>query len=398
MRAGTRAAPHTDLQRNILAFCRVLREQELHVSSAEVIDALRSARLIDLTDRDEFKLALRGILTSRPEDLPVYDLAFEQFWRTRPLEGGDDHFTTRERSKRGRGQQLPQSTQVDATPGPPLVDNVSAPVSSPIEVLTERDFASFEVDELAAIRRLIQALARRLATRASRRYQASRHGRRIDLRRTMRRSLQFGGTPVELSHKRQAIRKQRIVVICDVSRSMETYSTFLLQFIYAIQHAFGHVESFVFSTRLTRVTEYFRSSTIQLALDRMAHEVPDWAGGTRIGDNLKLFNDRYAPRGMTRGAVVVIASDGWERGDAGQLAAEMARLRRAAHAVVWVNPLAGDEDYSPLAQGMAAALPHVDHFLPGHNLRALEGLAEVLERLPLRRPRGASAPSGSGRR
>jgi uncharacterized protein len=380
MRAGTRAAPHTDLQRNILAFCRVLREQELHVSSAEVIDALRSARLIDLTDRDEFKLALRGILTSRPEDLPVYDLAFEQFWRTRPLEGGDDHFTTRERSKRGRGQQLPQSTQVDATPGPPLVDNVSAPVSSPIEVLTERDFASFEVDELAAIRRLIQALARRLATRASRRYQASRHGRRIDLRRTMRRSLQFGGTPVELSHKRQAIRKQRIVVICDVSRSMETYSTFLLQFIYAIQHAFGHVESFVFSTRLTRVTEYFRSSTIQLALDRMAHEVPDWAGGTRIGDSLHTFNRDWARQVLNPRTVVLILSDGVDSGHWSVLEQEVAEIDRRAARLIWLNPLLGNADYRPVARGLRAALPHVSLFASAHNLASLRDLIDQLER------------------
>jgi uncharacterized protein with von Willebrand factor type A (vWA) domain len=378
MRAPTRVAPHADLQRNILAFCRLLRERDLLVSSSEVIDALKTARLIDLTDRDEFKLALRGIVTSRPEDLPVFDLVFEQFWRTRPLEGGDDHFTTRERAKRGRGQQLPQAPQLDATPGPPLQDNVSAPVSSPIEVLSERNFASFEVDELAAIRRLVQAMARRLATRVSRRYQASRHGRRIDLRRTMRRSLQFGGTPVELSHKRQAIRKQRMVVICDVSRSMETYSTFLLQFIYAIQHAFGHVESFVFSTRLTRVTDYFRSNTIQLALDRMAHEVPDWGGGTRIGDSLHTFNRDWARQVLNPRTVVLILSDGVDSGHWSVLEREVAEIERRAARLIWLNPLLGNAEYRPVARGLRASLPHVSLFASAHNLVALRDLIEKL--------------------
>jgi uncharacterized protein len=378
MRAPTRDGRHADLQRNILAFCRELRERDLLVSSSEVIDALQTARLIDLTDRDEFKLALRGILTSRPEDLPVFDLAFEQFWRTRPLEGGDDHFTTRERATRGRGQQLSQMSQSDATPGPPLRDNVSAPVSSPIEVLSERNFGSFEADELTAIRRLVTAMARRLATRASRRYQASRHGRRIDLRRTMRRSLQFGGTPVELSHKRQIIRKQRIVVICDVSRSMETYSTFLLQFIYAVQHAFGHVESFVFSTRLTRVTDYFKSSTIQLALDRMAHEVPDWAGGTRIGDSLHTFNRDWARQVLNPRTVVIILSDGVDSGHWSVMEREVAEIERRAARLIWLNPLLGNAEYRPVARGLRAALPHVSLFASAHNLAALRDLLEKL--------------------
>jgi uncharacterized protein with von Willebrand factor type A (vWA) domain len=378
MRAPPRVTLHADLQRNIVAFCRLLRERDLLVSSSEVIDALETARLIDLADRDEFKLALRGILTSRPEDLPAFDLAFEQFWRTLPLEGGDDHFSTRERAKLGRGQEQRQTAQLDAMPGPPLQDNVSAPVSSPIEVLSERNFASFEADELAAIRRVVMEMARRLATRASRRYRANRHGRRIDLRRTMRRSLQYGGTPVELSHKRQAIRKQRIVLICDVSRSMESYSTFLLQFIYALQHALGHVESFVFSTRLTRVTEYFRSSTIQLALERMAREVPDWAGGTRIGDSLHTFNRDWARQVLNPRTVVLILSDGIDSGHWSVMEREVEEIKRRAARLIWLNPLLGNADYRPTARGLRASLPHVSLFASAHNLAALRTLVQQL--------------------
>jgi uncharacterized protein len=379
-----RVGVHADLQRNILAFCRLLRERDLLVSSSEVIAALETAHLIDLSDRDEFKLALRGILTSRPEDLAVFDAAFEQFWRTRPLEGGDDHFTTRERAKLGRGQEFSQITRPDGVEGPPLVeqDNVLEPVSSPTEVLTERNFASFEADELAAIRRVVREMARRLATRASRRYRASRQGSRIDLRRTMRRSLQYGGTPLQLSHKRQSIRKQRIVLICDVSRSMEVYSSFLLQFVYALQHALGHVESFVFSTRLTRVTEYFKSNTIQLALDRLAHEVPDWGGGTRMGDSLHAFNREWARRVLNRHTVVLILSDGIDSGHWSVLEREVADIERHCERLIWLNPLLGDTHYQPTARGLRASLPHVSLFASAHNVDSLRTLAKSLVEAP----------------
>jgi uncharacterized protein with von Willebrand factor type A (vWA) domain len=379
---ATRVGPHTDLQRNILAFCRLLRERDLLVSSSEVIAALESTHLIDLSDRDEFKLALRGILTARPEDLPVFDAVFEQFWRTRPLEGGDDHFTTRERAKLGRGQERAQTAQLDGVEGPALKDNVSAPVSSPIEVLSERNFASFEADQLAAMWRVVRELARRLATRASRRYRASRQGSRIDLRRTMRRSLQYGGTPLQLSHKRQIIRKQRVVLICDVSRSMEVYSSFLLQFVFALQHALGHVESFVFSTRLTRVTTYFKSNTIQLALDRMAHEVPDWGGGTRMGDSLHAFNRDWASRVLNRRTVVVILSDGIDSGHWSVLEREIVEIERRCARLIWLNPLLGNSDYHPTARGLRASLPHVSLFASAHNLDSLRTFAKSLVGVP----------------
>src|SRR5438067_5682610 len=268
----------------MVAFCRLLRERELRVSPSEVIDALRTARSIDLADRDELRLALRTVLTTRPEDLPLFDASFDEFWRARALESGDDHVTTRARSARGLGQQLPRTAPAEpAADQQEQPDVVAAPASSPIEVLAQRNFNSFQPDELAEIRRAIVLLARRLATRASRRYRAGRGGHRIDLRRTFRRNIQYGGTLVDLARRRRTIRKQRIVLICDVSRSMEMYSAFLLQFIYALQHTLGKVESFVFSTRLTHVTDYFKSSSIDLALERIAHEAPDWAGGTRIG-------------------------------------------------------------------------------------------------------------------
>jgi uncharacterized protein len=368
----------------MVAFCRLLRERELAVTPAEVIDALETARSIDLADRAELKLALRSVLTTRPEDLPVFDQSFEEFWRSHAPEGGDDHFTTRNirQTDQGPGQHLPrvQSDPLAGLPRPADDQAPSAPVSSPLEVLAQRNFAQFRADELAEIRRAVGLVARKLATRASRRYRAGRIGHHIDLRRTFRRNLQYGGTLVELARRRRKIRKQRLVLICDVSRSMETYSTFLLQFVYALHNALGRVESFVFSTRLTRVTEYFSHRSIELALEQVAGDAPDWAGGTRIGDSLHTFNSHWARQVLRPHTLVLILSDGLDSGHWSVLEREMAELDRRAERVIWLNPLLGDKGYQPTARGMRVALPHVALFASAHNLASLRDLAAHLTR------------------
>jgi uncharacterized protein with von Willebrand factor type A (vWA) domain len=245
-------------------------------------------------------------------------------------------------------------------------------------VLASRDFSTFVPDEMQEIARAIMVVARRLATRESRRYRSTQRGHAIDLRRTMRRNIKYGGTVVELAKKKRKIRKPKIVLICDVSRSMDTYSKFLLQFIYALQNTLGRVESFVFSTRLTRVTDYFRSSDIYTALDRIAREVPDWSGGTRIGESLKAFNADWALRTVNKHTIVLIMSDGLDTGDASVLEHEMEQIQRRAARVIWLNPLLGNEDYRPLARGMSAALPHVNLFASAHNLASLQALGKYL--------------------
>jgi uncharacterized protein with von Willebrand factor type A (vWA) domain len=197
--------------------------------------------------------------------------------------------------------------------------------------------------------------------------------------------LQYGGTVIELARKRRQIRKQRIVLICDVSRSMETYSTFLLQFVYALQHTLGKVESFVFSTRLSHVTEYFKSSSIELALERMAREVPDWAGGTRIGDSLHAFNQHWAWRMVDRHTVVLILSDGLDSGHWSVLEHEMDEIERRAARVIWLNPLLGSDGYRPTTRGLRAALEHVAVFASAHNLASLRDLGEQLTYHPRER-------------
>jgi uncharacterized protein with von Willebrand factor type A (vWA) domain len=374
-------APHRDLERNIVEFCRVLRDRDLLVTPAEVIDALRTADTIDLSDRTEMKLALRSVLTGRREDVPVFDAAFEEFWRSRLQEGSDDHFTTRSADLNGYGQPKHSVNQEGESEEAEQREGSEAPQSSPIEILARHDFRDFNVEQLQDIRRAVVLIAQRLAARErSRRYHVTRRGHLIDMRRTLRRNIKYGGTPIELARKRRKLRKPRLVLLCDVSRSMELYSTFLLQFIYAMQNAgLGlKVESFVFSTRLTRVTEYFKTDDIQTALDRIAREVPDWAGGTRIGDSLAEFNRRWALRVLHRHTIVVVLSDGLDSGPASVLGVQLEQVERRVARVVWLNPLLGDSAYRPIARTMRTALEHVAVFAPAHNLQSLQALGRQL--------------------
>src|SRR5215469_949738 len=372
-----RKARHSDLQRNIIDFCRLLREREMLVTPSEVIDAIRTADAVDISDRQEFKTALRSVLTARPEDIPVHDATFDEFWRGRLAElmeqRGEEGMPSQD--EQAQGEELPQPQIAE---GDEAEAGLDMPLYSPVEVLTSRDFSSFVPDEMQEIARAIMIVARRLATRESRRYRSTQRGHAIDLRRTMRRNIKYGGTVVELARKRRKIRKPRIVLICDVSRSMDTYSKFLLQFIYALQNTLGRVESFVFSTRLTRVTDYFKSSDIYTALDRIAREVPDWSGGTRIGESLRTFNSDWALRTVNKHTIVLIMSDGLDTGDASVLEHEMEQIQRRAARVIWLNPLLGNEDYRPLARGMSAALPHVNLFASAHNLASLQALGRHL--------------------
>jgi uncharacterized protein with von Willebrand factor type A (vWA) domain len=377
-----RKARHADLQRNIIDFCRLLREREMLVTPSEVIDAIRTADAVDLADRQEFKTALRSVLTGRPEDIPLHDATFDEFWRTRlperVEERADDGVASQDPEAEGDELPQPQIAEGDEGEADDDEEGLDMPLYSPVEVLASRDFSTFVPDEMQEIARAIMLVARRLATRESRRYRSTQRGHAIDLRRTMRRNIKYGGTVVELAKKKRKIRKPKIVLICDVSRSMDTYSKFLLQFIYALQNTLGRVESFVFSTRLTRVTDYFRSSDIYTALDRIAREVPDWSGGTRIGESLKVFNADWSLRTVNKHTIVLIMSDGLDTGDASVLEHEMEQIQRRAARVIWLNPLLGNEDYRPLARGMSAALPHVNLFASAHNLASLQALGKYL--------------------
>jgi uncharacterized protein with von Willebrand factor type A (vWA) domain len=246
------------------------------------------------------------------------------------------------------------------------------------EVLREKDFAAMTPEELAAARKLIAQLTVRRPVRRSHRLRRDRQGRILDMRALARDAIATGGDPIRRSFRRRAVAPRKLVVLCDVSGSMEPYSRALLLYLHAVLRLGRGAEVFAFGTRLTRLTRELQTRDPDRALELAAARVVDWAAGTRIGASLKEYNDVWGRRALTRGAIVLIASDGWERDDHELVGQEMARLHRAAYAVVWVNPVKGSPDYQPLAAGMRAALPSIDRFVTGHNLASLEALGDLL--------------------
>src|SRR5436190_6464585 len=382
---------HADLQRHVISFGRELRTRELLATSSEIVDALRVMEFVDLADRRDVYLGMRTVFLSKPEDVPVFDEVFNHYWRrSGSVEDVDDPASDDEMTSQGEeGGELQEggesqqqlrltSPEGEGGEGDEEGDEEALPLYSPVEMLASKDFSRFQAEEMTEIARAVLVIAKRLATKESRRFRVSRKGSTIDARRTMRRNMKYGGTIIELAKKRKKIRKPRLVVICDVSRSMDTYSKFLLQFIHAMQNTIGKVESFVFSTSLTRVTEYFKNEDILDALDRIAREVHDWSGGTRIGQSLTTFNEQWARKLVNRHTIVLILSDGLDTGDAEILRTAMEDLQGHSGKVIWLNPLLGSKDYRPLARGMSTALEHVDVFAPAHNLASLADLSKHL--------------------
>jgi uncharacterized protein with von Willebrand factor type A (vWA) domain len=373
----------SDLLTATVRFCRLLRARGLGITPAESRDALRALELVDLGDRDEVHRALRTVLTSRQEDFPVFDAAFDAFWGGLRREGAvapagaagpeappkvEAHFP----KAKDAALEFAEWTELAEGEGEP----VGLPGVSDLEAVMGKDFSAFGVDELAEVERLAAQLARRLATRRSRRLKPSRRRGRVDLRRTLRGTISRG-EPVELARRERKILKTKVVVLCDVSGSMDLYSRLLLQFLYALQNQLGRMETFVFSTRLHRITDQLTGASYRAALARLG-DVRDWSGGTKIGESLRTFAQEYR-RLLDRQTVVLVLSDGWDTGDPAILGEALVQIRRRAGKVVWLNPLLGSPDYQPLTQGMVAALPYVDAFLPAHNLDSLRALIRHLK-------------------
>jgi uncharacterized protein with von Willebrand factor type A (vWA) domain len=321
----------------------------------------------------------RATLVRRPEDIPAYDRAFAAVYEALTAADGSEEDPAVE------SITVLVDTDEDASPAPTASELLDGPVLtlrwSEREVLRAKDFARCTVDELDEAHRLMADLRLVGARRRSRRHRPSRRRRGpLDLGATTRLALRSGGEPLRAVHRQAGERSRRVVLLCDVSGSMEAYARALVRFAHVAVVGRANVEVFTLGTRCTRITRQLRSRDPDAALDAAAGVVDDWSGGTRLGDGLRTFNETWGLRGLARGAVVVILSDGWDRGDPAVLGEQVRRLQRVAHRLVWVNPLKSSPGFAPIARGMAAALPHVDELVEGHSLASLEALAEVIAR------------------
>jgi uncharacterized protein len=363
--------PANAVVRHIVTFGRVLREVGVEVGPGRVGDALRGLDSVGLARQDDVYWTLRQTLVSRVEDLETFDIAFSSWFLGAAGAQPKPQATKPPKGERRKGGE----------PGPgPEIDGGETEVGgwNAEELLRTKDFGSMTPDELTRAKKLIQAIALARPRRRTRRLRPDAKGHALDVRALIRASLSTGGDPVRRTFRSRGDAPRKLVLILDVSGSMDAYARAMLLYMHAASGAGRRVEAFAFGTRLTRLTPELGSRDPETAFAAASKRVVDWSGGTRIGESLKTYNDEWGRRGLTRGAVVVILSDGCERGETRLVGGEMERLARQAFAVVWVNPLKGHPAYEPQAGGMRAALPYVDRFLPGHDVASLEDLGRVL--------------------
>lgn len=371
------------LAENLVNFARLLKLAELDVTSGRVIDAGRALAAIDVGQMEDVRRALRANFITAEDQRALFDLLFDLYWRggagapgalpptkTLPAESEQPP------GAQGRGRAL-----ISPTPSfRPWAENPAATANSH-DLLTTKDFSAYTADEIVRGRRLLRQLAPKLATALSRRRRSARGRGAIDLRRSIRHSVKHGGEVVELLRQRRRRRKLRLVVLCDVSGSMDSYSRFLVQFLYALQNELRGVSTFVFSTRLNEVTRLLKTRSFDDALAQLSSGVDAWSGGTSIGASLYAFDRGYSRQRIDARTVIVIISDGWDRGDTTLLARAMRSFKRRSHTIVWLNPLLASPGYQPIARGMATALPFIDHFLPADSLESLARAGRALVRL-----------------
>jgi uncharacterized protein with von Willebrand factor type A (vWA) domain len=381
---------------NLLLFGRLLRGLGMDVNPGRMIDLVQAFDLIEIGRKEDFYHTTRSLLVHNHEDIPLFDQAFEMFWR-KPVEDWIDLDISSLMQKKSADPliippplEIPEEapemeTDEGASDSEDMVVIEITKTYSARDVLQNKDFADLSSQEMEAVKKMMQQLNLRLGERRTRRKRPGRE-HNIDLRRTLRKSYQYGGEVLTWARREARHKPRPLVIIADISGSMERYTRLLLHFIYGLTQTLNQpVEAFVFSTRLTRITRQLRNRDIDQALNEVSLVVQDWAGGTRTGESLKDFNYFWGRRVLGRGAVVLIISDGWDRGDTDILEQEIARLQRSCYRLIWLNPLLGSPSYEPLTRGMQTSLPYIDDFLPVHNLASLEDLAGHLAGLDKRR-------------
>ncbi len=370
---------------NLIHFGRLLRRLGIGASGEQTATLNRALSHLALDRRCDVKAAARAVYLSRREQQPLFDRAFDLFFHPQHRAGaGLDLGRLLHRSTQVEQRKIaPLATAAEGEPSREAEQPVIEPnfTFSQRELLRHKDFAELTAEEAGQLQDLLRRFPLTLDRRRTRRHQRARRGREFDLRRTLRTSLRRGGECSQLAWKRRKTKPRPLVVLCDVSGSMEGYSRILLQFLYAAGNRVARYQAFAFGTRLTCLTRQLAHRDVDSALKQAAAAVVDWGGGTRIGEALHRFNYDWGRRVLGQGAVVLLISDGWDRGDTALLESEIARLHRSCERLIWLNPLLGQPGYQPLTRGMVAALPHVDDFLPVHNLASLEQLAKALQYL-----------------
>jgi uncharacterized protein with von Willebrand factor type A (vWA) domain len=362
---------------NVVEFGRLLRRVGLEVDPSQTTTFLRALILIGLDDPRDVRVAGRTIFVRRWEEQPLYDTAFDLFWRRKGAPSQLNGQLPRIRQSEDRGTYSGPPGQAGTSSQEPVA-RVRSQAASSRELLRRVDFAALSAEESRDAQEMLEALRPRLPMRQGRRARLERSGLRPATRFMLRGALASGGETLRWKWLRRAPRPRPVVLVCDISGSMERYSRFLLRFAHALRRSRAPVEVFVFGTRLTRITRQLGIRTADAALRRVAEKVVDWNGGTRIGESLRELNQRWVRRTVRSGAIVLLVSDGWERGDPALLAREMATLRRSCHRLLWLDPLAGRPNFEPATVGLRAALPYIDELIPCATVASLEQMAERL--------------------
>lgn len=373
------------LLQQITDFCRLLRQMGINVTTTNQLSWCESVQLIDIGEREAFYHTARTNLIAGETERETFDTAFDLFWRyPRPEfqavdteEQTPEPTSLQDLSDAADEQDIvDQWLDTETEDGEEEEDDPTA--YSAEDLLSRKDFSEFTKEDMEKAREIVAKLAAVLATKLSRRKVVGKKGKTIDFRRSWRQSLVHGGEPLELIRKQQKIKKTKILLLCDVSGSMDCYAKFLIQFIYGMQQELREIEVAVFSTHLTNITGLLRRKGLAEGLNEVANVVPDWSGGTKIGESLLEFYRQFAPSFSAYRSVVILISDGWDRGDVDVLRRSMEMLHRHAYRLIWLNPLLGSDGYQPICRGIRTALPYVDYFLPAHNLESLAQLTKTL--------------------
>ena len=369
---------------HLVLFGRKLHDAGIDVNPANLIDLSRSLQHIDISRREDFYAAALATLIINREDVELFTLLFNEYWNL--LETTEETASPEQKTTAGpsgsqdirRQQRREPDTADDGDNGEEESEQTGY---SSQELLAQKDIESMSDAELEQARKIIAELVAILANYRSRRFKPAKSGARLDFRKIFRRSMPYGEYCLKLAHRVRRLKKNKLILFCDVSGSMERYSRFLIQLICAMGAKISNIEVAVFSTRMTSITPYLQRKDIDLVITQMSEQVHDWAGGTNIGGSLRELNEQQAHQMLSSHTVAVILSDGWDQGDAEQMRAEMEQLRRRVHRIIWLNPLLGNANYQPLCKGMQTALPFLDHFLPVHNLESLAEVTKLLRTL-----------------